>query len=94
MTSRQQLCGSNEQQAVTATDIEHGFISAELQAREEVVTCVEFTEATAGEHERSDDQTEKAKNLKRVSQADGGPGMPAQSPSYEKGTNDCRKAYD
>ena len=36
---------------MATTDIEHGFISAELQALEDAIACVEFTEATAGEHE-------------------------------------------
>ena len=87
VTSRQQLCGGDEQESVATTDIEHGFVSAELQAREEAVACVEFTEATAGEHERRDDQTAKAKNLKRISQAE----VPAQSPSHDKETADCRR---
>src|SRR5215472_9536458 len=95
MTSRQQLCGSNEQEAVTAADIEHGFISAELQAREQAVACVELTEATAGEHQRRHDQTKKAKSSHCVGQADGGSAVPAQGPSLENETNDRpRKAYD
>jgi hypothetical protein len=95
VTSRQQLCGTNEQEAAAATDIEYDFVSAEPQAREEAVARVEFTEATAGKHERRDDQTEKPKNLHCVSQADGRSGVPAQSPSHKKETNDGpRKAYD
>ncbi len=87
MTSRQQLCGDNEQEPVATTDIEHGFVSAQLQARQDAVACAELTEATAGEHERREDQTAKAKNLKRISQAE----VPAQSPSHDKETADCRR---
>jgi hypothetical protein len=95
VTSRQQLCGTNEQEAAATTDIEYDFVSAEPQAREEAVARVEFTEATTGEHERRNDKTEKPKNLRRISQADGGASVPAQSPSHKKETNDCpRKAYD
>ena len=79
VTSRQQLCGGNEQEPVTTTDIEHGFVSAELQARQEAVARAKFTEATAGEHKSREDQTEKAKNLKRISQAY----VRVQSPSGE-----------
>jgi hypothetical protein len=46
---------------------------------------VEFTEATAGEHESREDQTAKAKNLKRVSEAE----VSGQSPLHEKETPDC-----
>src|SRR5258708_10702737 len=87
VTSRQQLCGGNEQEPMATTDIEHGFVSVELQAREDAIACVEFTEATAGEHERREDQKEKAKNLKRISQAE----VPAQSPSHDEETADCRR---
>jgi hypothetical protein len=69
---------------MATTDIEHGFVSAELQAREDAIACVEFTEATAGEHERREDQTAKAKNLKRISEAE----VSGQSPSHEKETPD------
>ena len=76
---------------MATTDIEHGFVSAELQAREDEIACVEFTEATAGEHERREDQTAKAQNLKRVSQTE----VAAQSPSFEKETADrARQAND
>ena len=69
---------------VGTADIEHDFVAAELQAREAAVARVEFSEATAGEHERRDDQTEKAKNLNRVSEGHGGSGVPAQSPSFQR----------
>ena len=39
---------------MATTDIEHGFVAAELQAREDAIACVEFTEATAGERERGE----------------------------------------
>jgi hypothetical protein len=84
-TSRQQLCGGNEQEPMATTDIEHGFVSAELQARDEAIACVEFTEATAGEHESREDQKAKAKNLKRVSEAE----VSGQGPLHEKETPDC-----
>ena len=86
-TLRQQLCGGNEQEPMATTDIEHGFVSVELQKREGAVACVEFTEATACEHERREDEKEKAKNLKRISQAE----VPAQSPSHDEETADCRR---
>ena len=89
-TSRQHLCGGNEQEPVTATDIENCFISAELQALEEAVARAKFTEATAGEHESGEDHTTKAKNLNCISQAD----VPARSP-YENETKDhSREAED
>src|SRR6266481_3783823 len=72
---------------MATTDIEHGFVSAQLQAREDAVASAELTEATAGEHERREDQTAKAKNLKRISQAE----VPAQSPSHDEETADCRR---
>jgi hypothetical protein len=87
MTSRQQLCGGNEQEPMATTDIKHGFVSPELQAREDVVACMEFTEATASEHEQRQDQRANAKNLKRISQAE----MTAHSPSQDKETADCRR---
>ena len=62
-TSRQHLCGGNEQKPVATTDIEHGFVSAKLQAREEAVARAKFTEATAGEHERREDQTAKGQEF-------------------------------
>src|SRR5260221_145878 len=87
LASRQQLCGGNEQETVPTTDIEHGFVSAELQSRQEAVACVEFTEAAAGEHERRENQTAKARDLKRISQAY----VPAQSPSHDNEPADCRR---
>jgi hypothetical protein len=70
---------------MATTDIEHGFVSAELQARKDAISCVEFTEATAGEHKRREDQRAKAKNFKRVSEAE----VAGQSPSHKKETPDC-----
>ncbi len=75
---------------MTTTDIEHGFVSAELQALEEAVARVKFTEATAGEHEDREDQTTNAENLNCISQAD----VPARS-RYEDETKDhSREAED
>jgi hypothetical protein len=84
-TSRQQLCGGNEQEPMATTDIEHGFVSVELQVREDAIACVEFTEATASEHESREYEKEKARNLKHVSEAD----VSGQSPLHEKETPDC-----
>ncbi len=72
---------------MATTDIKHGFVSPELQAREDVVACMEFTEATASEHEQRQDQRANAKNLKRISQAE----MLVQSPSQDKEAADRRR---
>jgi hypothetical protein len=84
-TSRQLLCGGNEQKPMATTDIEHGFVSAKLQARQDAIAGVEFTEATAREHESREDQTAEAKNLQRKSEAE----MSVQSPLHEKEPPDC-----
>jgi len=89
VASRQHLCRGNKQEPVTATDIEDGFVAAELQAGEEAVACAEFTEATAGEHESREDETDIAKNLHPKSKS-----VPARSP-YENEANDrSREAND
>src|SRR5262249_16798539 len=76
---------------MATTDIEHGFVSAELQAREDTIACVKFTETTAGEHHNRHDPTPKTKKLKRVSDAE----VSGQSPSHEKEPPDCpSKAND
>ena len=48
---------------MTTTDVEHGFVSAQIQTLEEAIARAKFTEAAAGEQESRKDQTKNAETF-------------------------------